>query len=335
MSQSPVRIGVLGLIHDHVWDHLPQLVHSENAELVGAFDTNQALRERIQSDYGCPVYETPEELLSEQELDGVFIFSSNKAGAELTLLALERGLHVMIEKPMAASLAQAEAMLAAAQAKDLCLMVNWPFAWWPQMQHAITLAKAGGIGDLWQVKYRAAHAGPKELGCSDYFCEWLFDAELNGAGAMMDYCCYGCVLASNLLGEPDSVTGLGGQYRPAPLGVEDNALIVMQYPHGIATAEGSWSQVGKLTAYATAIYGTEGTLIVEPHKKGRLMLATENEPLGTEVKVECPVLTLQTATEHFAHCIRTGETPWELCDPKISLSAQQILERGVQQLQQS
>lgn len=335
MSETPLRIGVLGLIHDHVWDHLPQLVHSQNAELVAAFDTNQELRNRVQNEYGCPVYDTAEALLSEPELDGVYIFSSNKAGAELTLLALEQGLPVMIEKPMAASLSQAEAMLAAAQEKGLCLMVNWPFAWWPQMQHAIALAKSGSIGDLWQVKYRAAHAGPQELGCSDYFCDWLFDPELNGAGAMMDYCCYGCVLASDLLGTPDSVTGIGGQYRPAPLGVEDNALIVMQYPTGIATAEGSWSQIGKLTAYATAIYGTEGTLIVEPHKKGRLLLATAKDPLGTEVKVECPVLSLQTATEHFAHCVRTGEAPWELCDPQISLSAQQILEAGVQQLNQN
>jgi len=332
MTHSPLRIGILGLIHDHVWDHLPQLQHSQNAELVAAFDSNQELRERIQSEHQCPVYPTAEELFEQHELDGVYIFSSNKEGAELALAALERGLPVMIEKPMAASLSQAEAMLAAARERDLCLMVNWPFAWWPQMQHAIALAKSGGIGDLWQVKYRAAHAGPKELGCSDYFCDWLFDPSLNGGGAMMDYCCYGCVLASNLLGTPESVSGIGGQYRPAPLGVEDNALIVMQYPNGIATAEGSWSQIGKLTAYATAIYGTAGTLIVEPHKKGRLLLATEADPLGTEVKVECPVLTLQTATEHFAHCVRTGDAPWELCHPQISLSAQQILESGIQQL---
>ena len=335
MTQSPLRIGVLGLIHDHVWDHLPQLAHSENAKLAGAYDTNQALRDRVQSEYGCPVYETPEALLEALELDGVYIFSSNKAGAELALLALEQGLPVMIEKPMAASLSQAEAMLALAREKNLCLMVNWPFAWWPQMQHAIALAKSGGIGDIWQVKDRAAHAGPRELGCSDFFCDWLFDPELNGAGAMMDYCCYGCVLASNLMGMPESITGVGGQYRPAPLGVEDNALIVMQYPQGLATAEGSWSQIGKLTAYATAIYGTEGTLIVEPHKKGPLLLATSEDPLGSEVRVECPVLSLQTATEHFAHCVRTGETPWELCDPQTSLSAQQILEAGVQMIRQS
>ncbi|QDV52827.1 Gfo/Idh/MocA family protein [Gimesia fumaroli] len=332
MTNQPLRIGILGLIHDHVWDHLPQLQHSQNAELVAAFDSNQALRDRISAEYDCPTYATPDELFAQHELDGVYIFSSNKQGSELALTAINRGIPVMIEKPMAANLAQAEAMQTAARDKNVSLMVNWPFAWWPQMQHAITMAQAGEIGEIWQVKYRAAHAGPKELGCSDYFCDWLFDSELNGAGAMMDYCCYGCVLSSVLLGMPETITGIAGVYRQEPLGVEDNALIVMQYPNAIATAEGSWSQIGKLTAYATAIYGTKGTLIVEPQKKGRLMLATEDQPQGEEVKVQCPLLYLQTATEHFAHCVRTGEAPWGLCSPETSLEAQRILEAGVQQI---
>jgi len=335
MKNEPLRIGILGLIHDHVWDHLPQLQHSDNAELVAAFDTNPELRDRIANEYGCPTYTTPEELFSNHDLDGVYIFSSNKEGAELALKAIENGLSVMIEKPMAASLSQAQAIHAAAQKKNVCLMVNWPFAWWPQMQHAITMAKAGDIGDICQVKYRAAHAGPKELGCSDYFCDWLFNPELNGAGAMMDYCCYGCVLASVLLGVPETITGFGGHFRPETLGVEDNALIVMQYPNAIATAEGSWSQVGNLTAYATAIYGTQGTLIIEPQKKGRLLLATKDQPLGEEVRVQCPLLDLQMATEQFAHCVRSGEEPWELCSPTASLKAQAILEAGIQQLKQA
>ncbi|MCA9016900.1 MAG: Gfo/Idh/MocA family oxidoreductase, partial [Planctomycetaceae bacterium] len=186
MTNQPLRIGILGLIHDHVWDHLPQLQHSENAELVAAYDSNQALRDRISAEYHCPAYATPDELFAEHELDGVYIFSSNKQGAELALAAISRGIPVMIEKPMAANLAQAEAMLRAAREQNVCLMVNWPFAWWPQMQHAITLAQAGEIGEIWQVKYRAAHAGPKELGCSDYLCDWLFNPELIGAGAMLD-----------------------------------------------------------------------------------------------------------------------------------------------------
>lgn len=333
MSNQPLKIGILGLIHDHIWDHLPQLEHSQNAELVAAFDTNSELRERFTSEFNRPTYATADELFDQHELDGVFIFSSNKEGAELAITSMRRGLPVMIEKPMAANLAQAEAMLKTAEEQNVCLMINWPFAWWPQMQHAITMAQAGEIGGIWQVKYRAAHAGPKELGCSDFFCDWLFDKELNGAGAMMDYCCYGTVLASVLLGMPESITGFAGVYRPAPLGVEDNAMIVMQYPHAMATAEGSWSEIGKLTAYATAIYGTQGTLIVKPHKKGPLLLASDADPEGTEVKVQCPLLPLQTATEHFAHCIRTGETPWGFCSPQASLMAQRILEAGVQQIQ--
>jgi len=98
MTNQPFRIGILGLIHDHVWDHLPQLQHSQNAELVAAFDTNQGLRDRIGNEYHCPTYTTPDELFSQHELDGVYIFSSNKEGAALALAAIQRGIPVMIEK---------------------------------------------------------------------------------------------------------------------------------------------------------------------------------------------------------------------------------------------
>jgi len=261
-------------------------------------------------------------------LDGVYIFSSNAEGAWLATLAAERGLHVLIEKPMAASLAAADVLLATVRENDVRLMVNWPFAWWPQMQHALSLIKSGAIGDVWQVKYRAAHAGPKELGCSDSFCNWLFDAELNGGGAMMDYCCYGSILASSLMGVPSRVFGLAGRFVKESITVEDNALIAMTYPNGMATAEGSWTQIGKLTTYMTAIYGTTGTLIIEPRVGGELFIATNDEPDGKSVEVPPAPKHLQNCTNHFIHGIKTGEPFFDLCQDRPCRDAQEILEAG-------
>jgi predicted dehydrogenase len=321
------RVGVLGLHHDHIWDNLPDLVETSHAELVGVADTNPLLLEEA-SKFGCPGYLDYRELIENEAPDAVLVYASNRTGAELAVDALRRGIHVMIEKPMAADLPGAEAMLAAAAEGEARLMVNWPFAWWAQMQKAIEMALDGEIGRLWQVKYRAAHQGPEELGCTPFFCEWLFDEHLNGGGALMDYCCYGSVLARVLLGQPKRVTGIEGRFRRDALAVEDNAILVMTYPRGMATSEASWSQIGKLTAYATAIYGEEGTLLVEPGQGGRLMKATASDEAGSEVSVEPPEPHLDSAVGHFLWGIRSGGAFMPLCDPEFGRDAQAILAAG-------
>lgn len=323
------RIGVLGLSHDHVWDHLPHLMSSPAVELVGAAEPRSELRERLERDIGCPAMDSYDQLL-EQELQAVYIFADNRTGAELAIQSAERGLHVLIEKPMADTLPRADAMLAAATENATRLMVNWPFAWWPQLRCAVAAALDGMIGDVWQVRYRAAHAGPRELGCSDAFCEWLFDPHRNGAGALMDYCCYGALLASVVLGLPSRVSAVAGRLTKHEILVEDNAIVVMEYSDALAVSEGSWSQIGKLSSYVTLIYGTAGTLLVEPRVGGRLLLADADFPEGREL--EAPELEEDetNATAHFASRLGSDEPLIDLCEPLAARDAQEILQAALQ-----
>lgn len=331
---SPLKIGILGLIHDHVWGNLAALANCKDADPVAASDPNEPLTARVSDEYGCKTYGSHEELLDSEQLDAVYVFSSNAEGAELAIQSMERKLHVLSEKPMAANLAQADRMLAAAEKNEVKLVINWPFAWWPQLQVALTMAKDGAIGKLWGVKYRAAHAGPEELGCSPYFCNWLFDRELNGAGALLDYCGYGCLLSAAMLGRPEKVTGITGGQIKDTLEVEDNALIAMTYPFGIATAEASWTQIGKLTSYTTAIYGTEGTLLVEPRPKGKLFLATTDDPTGSEITLPDQKPHLHDSASQFVAVVRNEVEPWLLCQPHLSRNAQEIMEAGLKSSQQ-
>jgi len=324
------RIAVLGLSHDHVWSNVECLAARPDAEIVAVCDPHENLRVRFVEQFGGITFAEPENLLDEIDADAVYVFASNAEGAELAVAAAQRGLHILIEKPMAATLAQAEAMLAAARGNDVRLVVNWPFAWWPQMQHAIRLAQDGAIGRVWNVKYRAAHAGPAELGCSDEFCDWLFDPQRNGSGgALMDYCCYGACLARVLLGLPTHVTGLMGNFCKDSIAVEDNALLALRYPRGMATAEASWSQVGRLTSYTTAIYGTTGTLLVEPRDGGRLLLATETDPAGSSLDVPGPAAHLVDSAAHFLHAVNGGDDLMPLCCAERCRDAQEILEAGL------
>ncbi len=328
MSDS-LKIGVLGLTHDHVWGNLDELKETVGARLVAVADPHLPLLQDAKQKHGCATYESYQELVQSQQLDAVWLFSDNATNVELVEQAASQGLHAMVEKPMANNLAGAERMMAAARSHNVRLMINWPFAWWPQLQHAIALAKAGDLGRIWQVKYRAAHAGPHEMGCSEYFCNWLFDAQRNGAGALIDYCCYGALLARVLLGVPENVTGVCGRLTKSEISVEDNAILLMSYDGALAISEGSWSQVDNLSSYVTMIRGTEATLMVEPRTSGRLIRADAKNPDGIEIEVPSLPAHRRSASSHFIHCIQTGEDFYDFCDQQICRDAQEILEAGL------
>jgi predicted dehydrogenase len=323
------RIGVLGLTHDHVWGNLRDLRETGSGELVAAADRNLPLLEKVRHEHGCTTYPDYEALLSREHLDAVYVFSDNASAVELTERAAAKGLHVLVEKPMAADLAGADLMLAAARRAGVRLMINWPFAWWPQMQQALRMALAGDIGTLWQVRYRASHNGPRQLGCSEYFCDWLYDPQRNGAGALMDYCCYGAALARCLLGMPSRVTGVAGRLCKEDISVEDNAVLLLSYARALAVSEASWSQVGDLGSYVTWIYGSAGTLLVQPKKVGRLSLATADCPEGRDVEVPQPAPELRSASANFLHGIETGQPFFCLTQDRVGRDVQEILEAGL------
>lgn len=328
MSEK-LRVGALGMTHDHIWTEADAAAQCGEIEWVAGADPNEPLAKRFAETYRCPVYASASELLSKESLDAVYVFGSNQEGATLALEAMERGLHVLIEKPLAANLVDANRMIESARKNGVHLVVNWPFNWWPQLQRALEIVAAGELGEMRSVTYRSAHCGPEELGCSQYFCDWLFDAEQNGGGAMMDYCCYGSVLAAALMGMPDSVTGMAGGQAKDFLSVEDSGIMAMKYPRGMAVATASWTQIGNLTSYVTAIYGSQGTLLVEPYDKGKLYWATKDNPEGSEVDVPEPEPRLSDSARHFVDVVKRGGEVFLLCRADYSRDAQEILEAGM------
>jgi predicted dehydrogenase len=67
--------------------------------------------------------------------------------------------------------------------------------------------------------------------------------------------------------------------------LEDNAILVLTYPNALATTEASWTQIGKLTSYSTTLYGSEGTVLIDPDHGGSISLANEEHPEGIELTV--------------------------------------------------
>jgi len=327
-SPPPLRVGVAGLHHDHVWSILAAAADHPGVHLVAAADPYPRLRERFAAVHDLPVSEDYAAVLDDRSLDAVFVFADNRTSAELSETALLRGRHVMVEKPMAADLAGASRMFAAAREGGARLMVNWPYAWWPGLRHAINVAQAGIIGRIWHVRYRGCHRGPENVGCSPEFTEWLFDHRRNGGGVLVDYCGYGANLAAVLLGEPRSVTGFTATLTRKDFPVEDNATLIVRYPDAMATLEGSWSQIGNFTTYVTVLHGTTGSLLVEPYSDGRLLHATVEHPDGFPLDV--PALPANDAepVAHFVACLRQDRPFHPLCAPGTAWKAQRVLEAG-------
>jgi predicted dehydrogenase len=324
------RVGVAGLIHDHVWNMLRWWKESQGAELVAVADDNGPLRERAQREFGIPrTYAQYREMLEREPLDIVMIAMDNAGTAEIVEAAAQKKIHVMSEKPMAATLQQADRMLAAARKSGIQLMINWPTAWSPAFQTLDRIVREGRLGNLVNIRYRAAHQGPREMGCSSYFCEWLYDPERNGAGALMDYCCYGANMASHWLGAPNSVVGMAARLVKTDIPVEDNAILLMKYPTAFVTAEASWTQVAPDGGPNPTVFGTKGVAGIQGGKVRLACGAGDPEWLVPET----PAPGRRNGAEYLVSCLRSGTPVEGLCSPETSRGAQEILEAGLRSVE--
>jgi predicted dehydrogenase len=335
---SRLNVGVLGLSHDHVWSNLAALATGELGRLVAAADPDARLRDRLHGQYGdVALHASFDDLLERRDLDAVFIFSDNRTSAEVGVQALERRLPVMIEKPMAADLPGAEALLAAARRTRLPLMVNWPTAWRPALRHGLQLALDGAVGEPVQLSHRGGHAGPREFGCSPQFSEWLYDPKRNGGGALVDYCGYGALLCRLVLGQPERVTAVAPPPRKPDLAAEDNAVAILSYPRALGLLEASWTQIGGEPAFAMIVYGDRGTLLVHQPRPvhesdrpgpGRVQLVTR----AATRFLDAPPLPAdqRDGPTHFLSCLRAHGEVTDLCTADVGRDVQEVITAALQ-----
>ena len=323
------RIGVIGLVHDHIWGNLRNLKKMPNVKIACAADVNEPLLERVKEEFGVKteaLYKDYRELLKREDIDACLAYTESNRHAEVTEECAERGVHVMVEKPMAANLEQAERMLRAATRAKIKLMINYPTTWNPSVQKSYSLVEEDKIGRVWQMRWRAAHQGPKEIGCSKYFYEWLYSKEKNGAGALMDYCCYGADLCRWFLGQPNRVVAMGGTLVRDYLTVEDNAVMVLGYEKAMGILEASWSETPGY--HGLTVLGEKGTIVPDPITHELKIYTAEAKKWET---VECPPLAKEesNAAEYFISRIEGDEPIEGPTSPEICRDAQEILEAGV------
>ena len=321
-----VRVAVLGLSHDHVWWDLKWLLESPEIEVVAAADAHPALLEKFAAEQGGETFALPSECLDAVTPDLVLCCDTNRRNVEWVELAASRYIPCVVEKPMANRLAGADRMLAACDSAGVPLIINWPNFWHSSLYQAAELALSGELGPIWQCRYHAAHNGPKEDGCSEYFWGWLYDEHENGPGALMDYCCYGAALCRWLQGVPEGVMGMAGRFLKEERLGPDNAVLMLRYPNAISLCEASWTQLGGEPFKGATINCRDGAIL--PRKDG-VYVASREHPGGEKRPVEELPVHL-TSLGHYTLAILRGECqPVGVLDPKVSRDAQAILEAGI------
>jgi predicted dehydrogenase len=319
------RVGVAGMVHDHLWGELRHWKELDEVEIVAAADPNQPLLDKVSKEYGVSrLYKSCQEMIDKEDINLLQAGAANNAGAEIVEAAAAKGIHIISEKPMAARLSQADRMLAASEKHNIKLMINWPNAWSGGLQTMLRMIKEGAIGQPVYFKYRAAHNGPKEIGCSEYFWKWLYDEEQNGAGALMDYCCYSADLNSYLFGLPREVMGMRAVLAkdyPVP---DDNAMIMMKYDKTFGVAEASWTQKVSYPVPNPVCHGVDGCLYLS---HGALWLV---EPGSEARKVDPDPVPEHRSNgpRYLIHCVESGEEIQGICNARVSRNAQEILEAG-------
>ena len=192
----PVRVGVAGLTHAHVHGLLGRARRGDII-VVGIAEPNRELARRFAQQYGLSmdlVYPTLEEMLAKTKPEAVTAFGSIYEHLGVVQACAPKGIHVMVEKPLAVNMDHARQMAELAQKHHIHLLTNYETTWYGSNYAADKLVQDHAIGDIRRLVAHDGHQGPKEIGVNKEFLDWLTDPVQNGGGALIDFGCYGADL---------------------------------------------------------------------------------------------------------------------------------------------
>jgi predicted dehydrogenase len=275
-QKMPLRVGVVGLTHTHVHWILGR-PKDEAINLVGIVEPDRALALRYTQQHGLSmdlVYPSLEEMIAKTKPEAVTAFGTIYDHLNIVETCAPKGIHVMVEKPLAVSLKHARKMEALARKHQIHLLTNYETTWYPTVHAAREILMSDSIGPLCQLIIRDGHRGPLKIGVNVEFLEWLTDPVKNGGGAITDFGCYGANIATWIMNgeKPVSVMAVTQQLQKEnnPK-VDDEATILLLYHHSKATIQPSWNwPIGRKDM---EVYGTTGAVYADNRQDLRIRLA--------------------------------------------------------------
>lgn len=348
-DNAVVRVAVVGFAHLHAADQLRVIESTDEVELVGIWDSipNTARRDAVADEFDIPEairYTDLEVLLAEAKPEIAIVCSTTGEHTELVELLAARGVHIVLEKPFALTLDDADRMIAASDDAGTILAISWPLAWYPAHLTTQRLIAEGLIGDITEVHYYDGNRGPLtqvpdttgrvDPDLATKSASWWYQPEFGG-GSLLDYLGYGSTIATwfRAGAMPTKVTALawGGE----GLRVDEQSVTTALYEHGLSTFQTKWGTFtdpwthdGPSPICGFVVVGTKGTILSRDFAP-TVLVQTLGHLAGVAIPVDEPRPEQTGTLRHVLHSLRTGTQPTGPSNKLIARKGQQIVDTAV------
>jgi predicted dehydrogenase len=305
-SKTGYAVIGLGRIAEHF---MPGTRSTTNSQVTGLVSGHRDKAERIAAEYGVPAgsiysYENFDEIAHNPAIQAVYVALPNSMHAEYTIRAAKAGKHVLCEKPMATSVADCEAMIAACKKANVKLMIAYRCHYEPTNLRAVKLIRDGALGQVQAIE--------SAFGFNIAPGEWRINKKLAGGGPLFDVGIYSLNACRYLTGEePEhlsayaSVIDHDGRFNE----VEENVSWTMRFPSGIVASCNT--TYGAPMDGFFRVHGSKGWLEVDQafvyeglHLRADFSGTHLDEPNAARDPSQ-----FQAEAEHFSHCVQNGLEP--------------------------
>ena len=327
---AKTRLAVVGLDHDHVWSLLKDIAGEPAAELIAIAESDPVLVSQAQKEVPATIkfYTDYVAMLDELKPEAVIVATSNDRHLQILRQCAKRHIHYSTEKPMATSTREAREMERLAREANIKLMVNYWNAWVASSHVLFDRVKAGEVGPVERIIVQYGHRGPKEIGVSQQFADWLYDPVKNGGGAIMDFGCYGAELSLWLKGRPSRVYATTRKIKTEQNNkVDDDATIVLNYPDATAIIEASWDW--PYTKEQVEVFGPKGSLLARHNSlqhRSADARGSNVAPDGESVALGALPKETSNPISYFVDCIRNNKPIEDPVSAQLNVQVMEILD---------
>lgn len=258
-ESGSVKVGILGVGAITQIVHLPILSERLDVDLVAVSDPDHLKAETLGARFGVPRVLSDEEILSDDQVQAAVICTPNHLHESLAIEALERGKHVLVEKPLATSAEGVRRVLDAAEASGRHLSVGMHHRFRPDVGALTAFVAGGELGDIYTVRANSLTQSMPAVAST-----WRQEPEEAGGGALMDLGVPILDLAFWLVDYP-RITRVTAVFRSGEAEVEEAATVFAVSESGIAfSVEVSWNLFAEADRHRARVMGTEGSGSLPP-----------------------------------------------------------------------
>jgi len=342
MNTKRVRVGVVGV---GIWGrmHIRAYLQHASAELVGICDRDAERAAETAREFGIGRHFTDVDALLAEGLDGISVATPDAAHADIAIRAASKGVHVLVEKPLATLIEDCKRMIAAAHAQGVYLMVDWHNRWNPPFYRAWEAIRNGELGEISYIYYRLSDT----IYVPTKMLPWAAESSvMHFLGShSLDTTCW-------LIGsKPTRIICRRKEGILAAQGIPtaDMYLTIVDFANGAtAVIENSWvlpQSSPSLIDHKCEIIGTKGVIYLDPTHGGAIAKYTAKTPAGFPdsslpdvfVTPEVHGRQLGFSVEsmyHFVECVRDGKPPLTsgedgLLNTRLILAAEESARKGV------